>query len=88
MKTLKKNLFAILAFFSAIIGGLLIYISRKNSENAGLKADKDLTNRKNESKVVDDKIKSAQDQIDKLDEEMIKPVDDSFWDDYTKGKKK
>jgi len=89
MKTLKSNLFAIIAFFSAIIGGLLIYLSRKNREVDNLKADKDLTVQTERSKVVDEKVDSAQVEIDKLSQEMKKPAksDDEFWKDYTKGKK-
>jgi uncharacterized protein YxeA len=89
MKTIKQNLFAIIAFVSAIIGGLLFYASQKNRENAHLKADKDLTKQTERSKVVDDKVKSVQNDIDKLSKDMDSPTksDDEFWKEYTKDKK-
>jgi hypothetical protein len=86
---LKSNLLAIIAFFSAIIGGLIFFIYRKDRENGQLKADKSLTKQEERSKIVDEKVSSAQVEIDKLSQEMNKPVksDDDFWKDYTKGKK-
>lgn len=89
MNTLKRHLFAIIAFISAIIGGLIFLLARKSKKNAGLKADIDLTKQTERSKVVDEKVDSAQDKIDVLDQEMKKPTkgDDEFWGDYTKGNK-
>jgi hypothetical protein len=86
MNKLKRYFFHIIAFLSAIIGGLLILLSRKSKQNASLKADVDLTVKRESSKVVDSKVKSAQKEIDKLEKEMkTKPKDDDdFWKDYTK----
>ena len=84
---LKSNLLAIIAFFSAIIGGLIFFIYRKDRENDQLRADKDLTKQTERSKIVDEKVDSAQVEIDKLDQEMKKPVSDDFWKNYTKDKK-
>jgi hypothetical protein len=86
MDKLKSNLLAIIAFFSAIIGGLIFFIYRKDRENDRLRADKSLTKQTERSRVVDEKIDSAQVEIDKIDQEMKKPVSDDFWKDYTKGK--
>lgn len=87
IQSIKRNLFAIIAFLSAIIGGLLILLNRKSRQNDELKADKDLTVQRESSKIVDEKIDSAQKEIDKISQEMEKPVSDDFWKDYTKGKK-
>lgn len=87
MKILKRYFFHIVAFLSAIIGGLLFLLSRKSKQNQELQAEKDLTNQKISSKIVDEKVNSAQKEIDKLSQEMEKPVSDDFWKDYTKGKK-
>jgi preprotein translocase subunit SecF len=86
MNSFKRNLFAIVAFLSAIIGGLLILLNRKSNQNADLKSDKDLTVQKSKSTIVDSKVESAQKEIDKLEKEMkTKPKDDDdFWKDYTK----
>lgn len=90
MKTLKQHLFTIIAFISAIIGGLIFLLSRKNRKIDGLKADIDLTKQTERSKVVDEKVNSAQVEIDKLSQEMNKPVkdDDEFWGEYSKDKSK
>jgi preprotein translocase subunit SecF len=86
MNSFKRNLFAIVAFLSAIIGGLLILLNRKSNQNADLKSDKDLTVQRSKSTIVDSKVESAQKEIDKLEKEMkTKPKDDDdFWKDYTK----
>jgi preprotein translocase subunit SecF len=86
MNSFKRNLFAIVAFLSAIIGGLLILLNRKSNQNADLKSDKDLTVQREKSTIVDSKVESAQKEIDKLEKEMkTKPKDDDdFWKDYTK----
>jgi hypothetical protein len=84
---LKANLLAIIAFFSAIIGGLIFFIYRKDRENDRLRADKSLTKQTERSKIVDEKVRSAQVEIDKIDQEMKKPVSDDFWKNYTKDKK-
>lgn len=88
MKTLKAHLFKIIAIISAIIGGLLYLLSRKSKKIDDLKATVDLTVQKESSKVVDEKVNSAQKEIDALSQEMKKPVSDEFWNDYTKDKKK
>lgn len=84
---IKRHLFKIITFISAIIGGLLFALSRSNRKNESLKADIDLTKQTERSKIVDSKVRSAQDEIDSLSQEMKKPVGDEFWDEYTKGKK-
>lgn len=86
MNKLKQHLFTIIAFLSAIIGGLLILLNRKSKQNEELKADVDLTKQRESSKVVDQKVESAQKEIDKLEKQMKeKPKDDDeFWGDYTK----
>lgn len=86
MDKLKQNLFAIIAFFSAIIAGLLFFLRLKSNENDSLKAEKDLSIQREKSKVVDETVKSAQKEIDDLEEQMKEPTkdDDDFWKDYTK----
>lgn len=90
MNKLKQHLFAIIAFLSAIIGGLLILLNRKSRQNDELKADKDLTVQRESSKVVDEKVSSAQKEIDTLSQEMKKPAEESdkFWDEYGKKGRK
>ena len=86
MNKLKHYFFHIIAFLSAIIGGLIFLLNRKSKQNTQLKADKSLTVQRESSKVVDSKVDSAQKEIDELEKEMkTKPKDDDdFWKDYTK----
>lgn len=70
----------------SIIGGLGFMYFRKSKQNTQLKVDKSLTDQKKDSTIVDEKVESAQKEIDKLESEKDKPVGDDFWDDYTKDK--
>lgn len=70
----------------SIIGGLSFLVFRKSKQNNQLKANQSLTDQKNDSKITDEKIDSAQGEIDTLHKEMEKPVGDEFWKDYTKDK--
>jgi len=70
----------------SIIGGLGFMYFRKSKQNRSLKANQSLTDQKEDSTIVDEKVESAQKEIDKLESEKDKPVGDDFWDDYTKGK--
>lgn len=74
----------LISILIAIIGGLGFLVLRKSKQNTQLKADKSLADQKNDSKITDEKIKDAQDEINKLVKEMDKPVSDSeeFWKDY------
>lgn len=78
-----------LSILLAIIGGLGLLLFRKSKQNNQLKAEQDLTDQKNRSKVVEEKVHSAQKKIDELSQELEKPVSESeeFWKDYTKRKK-
>lgn len=78
-----------LSILLAIIGGLGLLLFRKSKQNNQLKAEQDLTDQKNRSKVVEEKVHSAQKKIDELSQELEQPVDESeeFWKDYTKRKK-
>lgn len=82
-----------LSILLAIIGGLGLLLFRKSKQNTQLKAEQDLTDQKNRSKVVEEKVHSAQKKIDELSQELEKPVSeypteiDAFWKDYTKRKK-
>lgn len=87
MNKLKQYLGYIIAFLVSIIGFLAFLITRKNKELDELEADVDLADQRKDSAVVDQKVDSAQQEIDKISQEMKKPVDDKFWDDYFKDKK-
>lgn len=78
-----------LSILLAIIGGLGLLLFRKSKQNNQLKAERDLTDQKNRSKVVEEKVHSAQKKIDELSQELETPVGESeeFWKDYTKRKK-
>lgn len=76
----------LISLLIAIIGGLGFLFFRKSKENTQLKVDKSLSERKQDSELSESKVESAEKDIEKIDKEMKKPVDDSFWDDYTKGK--
>lgn len=78
-----------LSILLAIIGGLGLLLFRKSKQNTQLKAEQYLTDQKNRSKVVEEKVHSAQKKIDELSQELEKPVSESeeFWKDYTKRKK-
>ena len=86
MNKLKQHFFAIIAFLSAIIGGLLYFLSESKRKNQSLQAEKDLTVQREKSKIVDGKVESAQKEIDELEKQMgEKPKDDDeFWGGYTK----
>lgn len=71
----------------ASVGGLAFLLFNKSKESVKLKADKDLTDRKSESKIVDNQLEALQNEIGKLEEEMNKPVDGNFWDSYSKKDK-
>lgn len=81
-----KNPISIIAFFLVIIAGLLILLNIKSKEINSLKSEKDLQIQREKSKVVDEKVQSAQKEIDKLDKKMKEPTkgDDEFWKEYTK----
>ena len=81
-----KNPISIIAFFLVIIAGLLILLNMKSKEINSLKSEKDLSIQREKSKVVDEKVQSAQKEIDKLDKQMKEPTkgDDEFWKEYTK----
>jgi len=81
-----KNPISIIAFFLVIITGLLILLNMKSKEINSLKSEKDLAIQREKSKVVDEKVQSAQKDIDKLDKQMKEPTksDDEFWKEYTK----
>lgn len=81
-----KNPISIIAFFLIIITGLLILLNMKSKEINSLKSEKDLQVQREKSKVVDEKVQSAQKEIDKLDKQMKEPTksDDEFWKEYTK----
>ena len=68
----------------AIVGGLAFLLFNKSKENTSLKAEKDLTEQSERSKIVDEQVSSASVEIDALSEEMDKPVGDKFWKKYTK----
>lgn len=78
-----------LSILLAIIGGLGLLLFRKSKQNNQLKAEQDLTDQKNRSRVVEEKVHSAQKKIDELSQELETPVSESeeFWKDYTKRKK-
>lgn len=80
-----KNPISIIAFFLVIIAGLLILLNMKSKEISLLKAEKDLSIQREKSKVVDEKVQSAQKEVDKLDKQMKEPTksDDEFWKEYT-----
>lgn len=81
-----KNPISIRSIFLVIIAGLLILLNMKSKEINSLKAEKDLQVQREKSKVVDEKVQSAQKEIDKLDKQMKEPTkdDDEFWKEYTK----
>lgn len=81
-----KNPTSIMSIFLMIIAGLLILLNMKSKEINSLKAEKDLQVQREKSKVVDEKVQSAQKEIDKLDKQMKEPTkdDDEFWKEYTK----
>ena len=81
-----KNPVSILALFLVIIAGLLILLNMKSKEINSLKSEKDLSIQREKSKVVDEKVQSAQKEIDKLDKQMKEPTkgDDEFWKEYAK----
>lgn len=81
-----KNPVTIISIFLVIIAGLLILLNMKSKEINSLKAEKDLQVQREKSKVVDEKVQSAQKEIDKLDKQMKEPTkdDDEFWKEYTK----
>lgn len=81
-----KSPISIIAFFLVIIAGLLILLNMKSKEINSLKSEKDLQVQREKSKVVDEKVQSAQKDIDKLDKQMKEPTkdDDEFWKEYTK----
>lgn len=70
----------------SIIGGLGFLVFRKSKQNTQLKADKDLTSQTEHSKIVDKEVKQSQEEIDKLESDKDKPVDDGFWDEYLQDK--
>lgn len=72
----------------SIIGLLGFGYFRKYKQNNSLKADISLTKQSERSKVVDEKVKSAQDKVDSISQEMEKPAEESeeFWKNYTKKK--
>lgn len=84
MQTLKDYLSHITVVLLLVVCILVFLLVRSSKKNASLKADLDLTTRKDLSKIVDDKVKSIQTNIDGLNKEMNKPVPDDFWKEYTK----
>lgn len=81
-----KNPISIISIFLIVIAGLLILLNMKSKEINSLKSEKDLQVQREKSKVVDEKVQSAQKEIDKLDKQMKEPTkdDDEFWKEYTK----
>lgn len=78
----------LISILIAIIGGLGFLFYRKSKQNTQLKADIDLTSQRERSKIVDEKVNSAEEEIDTLHKEMGKPVEGSeeFWKDYGKDR--
>ena len=76
----------LISILITIIGGLGFLLFRKSKQNTQLKADIDLTKQSESSKVVDEKVNSAQEKIDDLNQEMEKPVEEAeeFWKNYKK----
>jgi preprotein translocase subunit SecF len=87
MQTIKDYTLYIILALVIIIGSLSFMLVQSSNKNADLRAKVDLTVQTESSKVVDDKVKSAQTKIDTLGQEMSKPVSDEFWKEYTKDKK-
>lgn len=73
----------IISILLAFLGGLGFMFFRERNKSRHLQADKDLTDRTSDSKMVDKQIKCAKKKIDKLESDKSKPVGDDFWDDYT-----
>jgi len=70
----------------AIIGGLGFMLFRRYKDGIELRANRDLKDQEHSSNVVDEKVDSAQGEIDSIQDEIKSPVEDNFWDKYTKDK--
>lgn len=77
----------LISILVAVIGGLGFMLFRKSKQNTQLQADKDLTDQKKSSKMVDKKNKDLQEEIDLLETEKGKSVEDDFWKNYKNTKK-
>ena len=76
-----ENLISILV---AALAGLGLLLFRKSKQNISLKAEKDLTERTESSKVVDDQNSETQKEIDSLEGQIKSEPEgpDKFWDEY------
>lgn len=76
-----ENLISILI---AALAGLGLLLFRKSKQNISLKAEKDLTERTESSKVVDDQNSETQKEIDSLEGQIKSEPKgpDKFWDEY------
>jgi hypothetical protein len=79
---------SLISVLIAIIGGLGFLLFHKNKQNIQLKADKDLTSQSKDSKIVDNKVKSAEEEIKDLEKTMDDPVEEAmeFWKKYNEKK--
>lgn len=72
----------------AIIAGLGFVVYAKSKKNVSLKAEKDLSERLEESKTVDVQLMELDKKNDELEEDLKTDPEEpeSFWDEYSKKK--